>query len=290
MSSGEVSFSPLMAEHLSYMKSKSHSYVFSNNNMVSRADENCEFEVTMIMKVECFALTISISFALLSDAREIMQLFSIGLLKLNKDGTIQFDESGAPLQAYTNEDIESFARAWTGFDRTAARGNIEQISRGSTDNRLDPMQVVPDWRDPFPKSDLDGGFIGDRYGLCVDVNRKSFLKKGAHYRLLGGSSSPEMTKDPSYFADPANTVLRAELDPTSALYLRLHNGGNFELDVFLENDLTCNGIECNVDTFRVVKVGNVYYEFVEKPCEDFGLALFTFFYPSILVQRFLFVH
>ncbi|KAL7461376.1 hypothetical protein ACHAXS_001795, partial [Conticribra weissflogii] len=75
-----------------------------------------------------------------------------------------------------------------------------------------------------------------------------------------------MTKDPSYFADPANTVLRAELDPTSALYLRLYNGGNFELDVFLENDLTCNGIECNVDTFRVVKVGNVYYEFVEKPC------------------------
>jgi len=128
------------------------------------------------------------------------------------------------------------------------------------------MQVVPDWRDPFPKSNLDGGFIGDKYELCVDVNYKSFLKKGAHYRLLGGSSSPEMTKDPSYFSDPANSVLRAELDPTSALYLRLYNGGDYELDVLLENDMTCTGIECNVDTLRVVKVGNVYYEFVEKPC------------------------
>ena len=39
-----------------------------------------------------------------------MQLFSIGLYELDKDGT--------PLQTetYTNEDV-SFARAWTGFPR-----------------------------------------------------------------------------------------------------------------------------------------------------------------------------
>ena len=48
-----------------------------------------------------------------------------------------------------NDEIESFARAWTGFiDSTAGRGNIE---RGS---ELDTMQIVADWRDVFPKLDL----------------------------------------------------------------------------------------------------------------------------------------
>ena len=44
-----------------------------------------------------------------------MQLFSIGLIQLNDDGTPKLDpSSGQPLETYTNEDIESFARAWTG--------------------------------------------------------------------------------------------------------------------------------------------------------------------------------
>lgn len=51
------------------------------------------------------------------------------------------DSNGKPVEVYTNADIESFARAWTGFDRTAARGNIEEASTGSTGNRVDPMQV-----------------------------------------------------------------------------------------------------------------------------------------------------
>jgi uncharacterized protein (DUF1800 family) len=48
-------------------------------------------------------------------AREVMQLFSIGLDELNEDGTAVKDASGSKIQSYTNEDIEEFARAWTGF-------------------------------------------------------------------------------------------------------------------------------------------------------------------------------
>ena len=62
-----------------------------------------------------------------------MQLFSIGLIKLNNDGTPQLDSEGSLQQAYSNEDIESFARAWTGFDLAPARGNIED--RRTTENR-----------------------------------------------------------------------------------------------------------------------------------------------------------
>ena len=152
-------------------------------------------------------------------------------------------------------------------DRTSARGNIEEINSSSSGNRVDPMLIVPEWRDPFPKSNLNGGFIGDGYVLCTDLPNKSFLKKGARYRLLGGSSSPELMTDPSYFSkDQTYNILRAELDPSSDLYQKLHNGGNYELNVELKNDLVCKGIECDVDTLRVVKVGSVYYEFVQRPC------------------------
>ena len=117
-----------------------------------------------------------------------MQLFTIGLVKLNDDGTTVKDTEGKDIEVYSNEDIESFARAWTGFDRTAPRGNIEEASLFPTGNRVDPMQIIAEYRDVFPKSSLNGGFIGDGYILCEDLPDKSFLKRGAKFRLLGGSS------------------------------------------------------------------------------------------------------
>lgn len=39
-----------------------------------------------------------------------MQLFTIGLNVLNDDGQAVTDSNGNPLQTYTNEDIESYAR------------------------------------------------------------------------------------------------------------------------------------------------------------------------------------
>jgi len=91
---------------------------------------------------------------------------TVGLIVLNDDGTPVLDPTtGNPLETYTNEDIESLSRAWTGFDRTAVRGNYEEFYAGTADNRLDPMQIVADYRDPFPKSNFDGGFIGDGYLL-----------------------------------------------------------------------------------------------------------------------------
>ena len=86
-----------------------------------------------------------------------MQLFTIGLYVLNEDGTQVIDSTtGKPKETYTNEDIESFARAWTGFDRQAARGNYEDRRGGSTDNRLDAMKVIAAYRDPLPKANLAG--------------------------------------------------------------------------------------------------------------------------------------
>ncbi|MEM6725571.1 MAG: DUF1800 family protein, partial [Bacteroidota bacterium] len=48
-------------------------------------------------------------------AREVMQLFSIGLFELNNDGTHQLDANGQPIPTYDNDDIREFARIFTGF-------------------------------------------------------------------------------------------------------------------------------------------------------------------------------
>ncbi len=48
-------------------------------------------------------------------AREIMQLFSIGLFELNQDGTRKLDRQGNPVPTYDNDDIKAFAKIFTGL-------------------------------------------------------------------------------------------------------------------------------------------------------------------------------
>lgn len=48
-------------------------------------------------------------------AREIMQLFTIGLYQLNQDGTRILDGSGNPIPTYSNNDIKQLARVFTGM-------------------------------------------------------------------------------------------------------------------------------------------------------------------------------
>ena len=50
-------------------------------------------------------------------AREVMQLFTIGLWQLNEDGTFKYDANGDLIPTYTNEDITEFAKVFTGLDR-----------------------------------------------------------------------------------------------------------------------------------------------------------------------------
>lgn len=48
-------------------------------------------------------------------AREVMQLFSIGLWELNPDGTRKLDSRGEPIPTYSNSEITHLARVMTGF-------------------------------------------------------------------------------------------------------------------------------------------------------------------------------
>ncbi len=48
-------------------------------------------------------------------AREVMQLFTIGLWQLNDDGTQQLDSTGNPIPTYANADVMGLAAVFTGF-------------------------------------------------------------------------------------------------------------------------------------------------------------------------------
>ena len=49
-------------------------------------------------------------------AREVMQLFTIGLYQLNPDGTPKTGANGQPIETYTNTDVQELAKVFTGYD------------------------------------------------------------------------------------------------------------------------------------------------------------------------------
>ena len=54
--------------------------------------------------------------------REVMQLFTIGVLQLNLDGTPKLGGDGKPLESYTQDDVTNLARVFTGYDFDTSDG------------------------------------------------------------------------------------------------------------------------------------------------------------------------
>ena len=83
--------------------------------------------------------------------RELMQLFTMGLVQLNADGTPQLDGSGKTIPSYTEAQVEAFARAYTGW--TLANTDASTVTRfpnGSGDYN-DPMAAVESKHDTTQK-------------------------------------------------------------------------------------------------------------------------------------------
>lgn len=236
----------MMAEMLSFLGSKSKSYILKELHTVAFPDENY--------------------------AREIMQLFSIGIHMLNLDGTHVLSADGKSIPTYGNSDIQNYARAWTAFTAQPTRSNIEM--NWYEPNRMDVMKVIGPYRDPFPKMDLFGGHIGDNYPLCIDRPEKAFLRKGAKYRLIGSSKTPTAHYQPEWWVNHSPpTVL--SLTTSSALYGALCGGPvgscNFQNIVTLDSNIGCDSGECSVDDVRLVQVQSnppVLYEYIRLPCVE----------------------
>ncbi|BCX47993.1 calcium-binding-repeat protein [Haloferula helveola] len=93
-------------------------------------------------------------------AREIMQLFSIGLWELNPDGTRKLDGGGEPIETYGNDQITELARVFTGLYYDSPYG----WGSGGWDDLhyIRPMVMYPDYHDFGAKTLLHGFVIPAR--------------------------------------------------------------------------------------------------------------------------------
>lgn len=87
-------------------------------------------------------------------AREVLQLFSIGLYELNNDGTQKLS-GGQPIHTYTQNDIEEYSRVFTGWNFGGAT-DWTLASINSRANKLVPMEAWPQYHDEGAKSLLGG--------------------------------------------------------------------------------------------------------------------------------------
>lgn len=103
-------------------------------------------------------------------AREIMQLFTIGLIKLNLDGTPQLDADGNEIETYINQDITQLAKVFTGL----SYGDGTTFGADYTDQNsfIQPMTMHDDWHEPGEKQLIEGYTIENRNPVdgMADIN------------------------------------------------------------------------------------------------------------------------
>ena len=124
-------------------------------------------------------------------AREIMQLFTIGVVDLNLDGSTK-KSSGQDIESYGEEDVQGLARVFTGYDYDNSRNNRERF--------LVPMIFIPGRHSSEAKSFLGQTIPAGTSGpqslrIALDVlfshpNTAPFISKQLIQRLVTSNPSP----------------------------------------------------------------------------------------------------
>jgi uncharacterized protein (DUF1800 family) len=129
-------------------------------------------------------------------AREVLQLFSIGLVRLNADGSVVLDGLGNPVPTYDQPVVEAFARVFTGW----AYGDTQSFWDYSTSYQ--PMRNFFEYHDTDAKTILDGAVLPpgqsgeEDLRLALDAiaahpNVGPFLGKQLIQRLVTSNPSPD---------------------------------------------------------------------------------------------------
>jgi len=139
-------------------------------------------------------------------AREIMQLFTIGLYELNEDGTRKLDSDGLWIDSYDNNDIKELAKVFTGLSgsKWADVSNQRPVEFGRNFGRyslLDPMKIYQEWHERGPKMIVGQKEIQDSDGmrevelaiehLSKHDNTAPFISMQLIQKLVKSNPSPE---------------------------------------------------------------------------------------------------
>ena len=132
-------------------------------------------------------------------ARELMQLFTIGLVELDIDGTPRLDGAGQPIPTYTQPIIEGFAHVYTGWTYAGHRELRAAAPHGQ--NQVQPMQLYPNFHDTGAKLVLGGVTLPAGQGGAEDLraaldsifahaNVGPFVARRLIQRLVTSNPSP----------------------------------------------------------------------------------------------------
>jgi len=133
-------------------------------------------------------------------AREVMQLFSIGLNRLQPDGTLKLDPLGLPIPTYDNKTITETAKIFTGWSFSADTTNPNNF-RGAAANYIAPMALFPTFHEDGAKTIVGGVQVPANQGGVKDMkdeldtlfyhpNTAPFISRQLIQRLVTGNPSP----------------------------------------------------------------------------------------------------
>ena len=135
-------------------------------------------------------------------AREVMQLFTVGLVQLNQDGTQKLDASGQEIEIYDNTDITELAKVFTGlwWDSSVSPGFLDGVGRPSVIGEELPMQMYDEEHSPYSKtflgSTIPASLSGDEtISAALDIlfnhsNVAPFISKQLIQRMTTSNPSP----------------------------------------------------------------------------------------------------
>lgn len=141
-------------------------------------------------------------------AREMMQLFTIGLYELNQDGTRKTDNQGNDIPTYDNDDIPEFAKIFTGLGPGATPPMPDTIIEprfGMGIGRIDmsvPMAMYEEKHESGSKNLLNGFVVPAGQTGMEDINMAldhllshqnmgPFVGKQLIQRLVKSNPTPE---------------------------------------------------------------------------------------------------
>lgn len=133
-------------------------------------------------------------------ARELMQLFTIGLIQLNPDGTPKLDGNGAQIETYSNDDITELAKVFTGLSWADNSFGGSRPQQDVPTAAYSPMKVFQEQHSPSQKSFLGvtvpaGATAETSIDTALDTlfnhpNIAPFVSKQLIQRLVTSNPSP----------------------------------------------------------------------------------------------------
>jgi uncharacterized protein (DUF1800 family) len=154
-------------------------------------------------------------------AREVMQLFTIGLSLVNPDGSLETDANGNPIPAYSEAQVQAFARAFTGWTWANADGSSPS-SFNFTENWLHAMVPVESKHDTTAKVLLNGTTLpagqsaqqdleGALDNIFAHPNVGPFVSRQLIQHLVSGNPSPAYVERVAAVFDNNGSGVRGDM-------------------------------------------------------------------------------